>query len=107
MSSFSDSKIKRNDWLLADTCLQPIIALYFESETVIKFYNLDAFFSSSLTDICSFPLGRAPMLRRDCAIWHEHSLIACAILTIFVSLNEYPTKAKSHDRIVNEKHGGS
>ena len=37
-------KIKRNDWLLADTRVrkQPIIALYFESETVIKFYNLEA-----------------------------------------------------------------
>ena len=28
-------KIKRNDWL-------PIIALYFESEAVLKFYNLEA-----------------------------------------------------------------
>ena len=38
-------KIKRNDWLLADTCpKQPIIALYFESETVHKFYNLEALF---------------------------------------------------------------
>ena len=47
-------KIKRNDWLLADTCpqaanhcalcvrKQPIIALYYESETVLKFYNLEA-----------------------------------------------------------------
>ena len=35
--------IKRNDWLLADTCArkQPIIALYFEFETVVKFYNLE------------------------------------------------------------------
>ena len=32
-------KIKRNDWLLVRK--QPIIALYFESETVIKFYNLE------------------------------------------------------------------
>ena len=36
-------KIKRNDWLLADTCPQkPIIVLYFEFETVLKFYNLEA-----------------------------------------------------------------
>ena len=38
-------KIKRNDWLLADTtCVrkQPIIALNFESETELKFYNLEA-----------------------------------------------------------------
>ena len=40
-------KIKRNDWLFADMCpllvrKQPIIALYFESELVLKFYNLDA-----------------------------------------------------------------
>ena len=32
-------KIKRNDWLLTD-----IIALYFETETVLKFYNLEAKF---------------------------------------------------------------
>ena len=31
LSSFSDSKIKCNDWMLA---------LYFESETALKFYNL-------------------------------------------------------------------
>ena len=31
-------KIMRNDWLLGDTCpRQPIIALYFEFETVLKF----------------------------------------------------------------------
>ena len=47
-------KIKRNDWLLADMCpqaanhcalcvrKQPIIALYFDSETVLMFYNLEA-----------------------------------------------------------------
>ena len=32
-------KIKRNDWLLADT---PIIAIYFEFETVLKFNNIEA-----------------------------------------------------------------
>ena len=33
-----------NDWLLADTLVrkQPIIALYFESENVLKFYNFEA-----------------------------------------------------------------
>ena len=37
-------KIKRNDWLLVDTCVrkQPIIARYFESENELKFYNLEA-----------------------------------------------------------------
>ena len=39
-------KIKRNDWLLADTrtpvCKQPIIALYFESKNEPKFYYLEA-----------------------------------------------------------------
>ena len=37
-------KIKRNDWLLVDRCVrkQPIVALYFESKTVLKFYNLEA-----------------------------------------------------------------
>ena len=36
-------KIKRNDWLLrARVRKQPIIALYFELETVLKFYNLEA-----------------------------------------------------------------
>ena len=35
-------KIKRNDWLLADTCQrQQIIALYIECETVLRFYNLE------------------------------------------------------------------
>ena len=35
-------KIKHNYWLLADTCPQPpIIAVYFESKTVLKFYNLE------------------------------------------------------------------
>ena len=33
-------KITRNDWLFADK--QPIIALYFEFKTVLKFYNLEA-----------------------------------------------------------------
>ena len=32
-------KIKRNDWLLAE---QPLIALYFDFETVLKFYNIEA-----------------------------------------------------------------
>ena len=39
-------KIKRNDWLLADTC--PQVAnhcSYFESENKIKFYNLEASWS--------------------------------------------------------------
>ena len=53
-------KIKRNDWLLADTCphclrtrvrKQPIIALYFESENVLKFYNLEARSGSILLEI--------------------------------------------------------
>ena len=35
-------KIKCNEWLLLDTCLQAIIALYFEYENELKFYNLDA-----------------------------------------------------------------
>ena len=36
-------KIKRIDWLLADTCRkQPINALYFEFETTLTFYNLEA-----------------------------------------------------------------
>ena len=36
-------KIKHTDWLLA-TCVrkQPIIALYFKSKNVLKFYNLEA-----------------------------------------------------------------
>ena len=34
-------KIKHNDWLLADTCLQAANhCAYFEFETVLKFYNL-------------------------------------------------------------------
>ena len=33
-------KIKYYDWLLADK--QPIIALYFEFENELKFYNLEA-----------------------------------------------------------------
>ena len=36
-------KIKLNDWLLAETCPgQPIIALYFELENELEFYNLKA-----------------------------------------------------------------
>ena len=37
-------KIKCNDWLLADTCPQAAnrCRLYFEFETVLKFYNLNA-----------------------------------------------------------------
>ena len=34
-------KIKRIDWLLVDTCPQPIIALYFEFGNELKFYNLE------------------------------------------------------------------
>ena len=37
-------KIMRNDWLLADMCPQAANhCALFESETVLKFYNLDAF----------------------------------------------------------------
>ena len=39
-------KIKRNDWLLR-VRKQPIIALYFESENELKFYNLEAGFAAS------------------------------------------------------------
>ena len=35
-------KIKRNDWMLAYVRKQTIIAFYFEFETVLKFYNLEA-----------------------------------------------------------------
>ena len=36
-------KIKRNDWLLADTCPQAANhCALFESETILKFYNLEA-----------------------------------------------------------------
>ena len=36
-------KVKCNDWLLADTCPQSANhCAYFESETVLKFYNLEA-----------------------------------------------------------------
>ena len=36
-------KIKRKDWLLADTCQQAANhCALFESETVLKFYNLEA-----------------------------------------------------------------
>ena len=36
-------KIKRNDWLFADTCPQAANhCAYFESEPVLKFYNLEA-----------------------------------------------------------------
>ena len=42
-------KIKPNDWLLADT--KPIIALYFELENELKFYNLDASIRQSNFDI--------------------------------------------------------
>ena len=46
-------KIKRNDWLLADTCVrkQPIIALYYESENELTFYNLEAKFSCESHEI--------------------------------------------------------
>ena len=37
-------KIKRNDWLFADTCPQAANhCTFFESETVLKFYNLGAY----------------------------------------------------------------
>ena len=36
-------KINRNDWLLADTCpLAANLALSFESDNELKFYNLEA-----------------------------------------------------------------
>ena len=36
-------KIKRNDWLIADMCPQAANhCALFESETVLKFYNLEA-----------------------------------------------------------------
>ena len=34
--------IKHNNWLLAGVCKQPIIALHFEFENVLKLYNLEA-----------------------------------------------------------------
>ena len=53
-------KIKCNDWLLADTYSvrkQPIIALYFEFETVLKFYNLGARALSCYGPHNSLPAG--------------------------------------------------
>ena len=35
-------KIKRNDWLWTHVRKQSIIVIYFELETVLKFYNLQA-----------------------------------------------------------------
>ena len=35
-------RIRRIDWLLGDSCPQPIIALYFEFGNELKFYNLKA-----------------------------------------------------------------
>ena len=60
-------KIKDNDWLLADTsamigCLrtrvrkQPIIVLYFESETELKFYNLEASHIDIMNTFTTIPL---------------------------------------------------
>ena len=57
-------KIKCNDWLLADTCVrkqlisalnfkQLIIALYFEFETVLKFYNLKASYMAYYYFMCA------------------------------------------------------
>ena len=50
-------RIKRNDWLLADTCRvckQQIIALYFELENELKFYNFEAMCWSAVCG-CGIP----------------------------------------------------
>ena len=41
--------------------------------------------------------GGAPRLHATTRLRNERSIIACAILSIFVLLIGYPTKAKSHD----------
>ena len=45
-------KIKHNEWLLADTCVrkQPIIAVYFKFESVLKFNNILACIQLSFID---------------------------------------------------------
>ena len=48
-------KIKRNDWLLVDMC-PPIIALYFEFENKLKFYNLKTRFHILFILHCSHTL---------------------------------------------------
>ena len=46
-------KIKRNDWLLADTCPQAVNhCALFESETVLQLYNLEAWSSISYSSLC-------------------------------------------------------
>ena len=47
-------KINLNDWLLADRCVRkhPLIALYFEFENDLKFYNPKAWSEVHL-NICS------------------------------------------------------
>ena len=46
-------RIKRNNWLLVDmSAKQPIIALYFESENELEFYNFEA---CNITSGYSFP----------------------------------------------------
>ena len=65
-------KIKCNDWLLADMCpqaahirKQPNIALYFQSETVLKFYSLMAWYDSDKADMKMCSLGCIDPLNRE------------------------------------------
>ena len=59
-------KIKGNEWLLADSCLQTrvrkqsIIALYFEFENELNFYNLKAWHVNFLPPgvVCRYFLQR-------------------------------------------------
>ena len=56
-------KIKRYDWLLANK--QPIIALYFEFENELKFYNLEAWSECVKADIKMCSLGSIDSLNRE------------------------------------------
>ena len=51
-------KIKRNDWLLVDTCPQATNRYaFFEFETVLKFYNLEASSSKGFVFIYKYSAG--------------------------------------------------
>ena len=70
-------KKKHNDWQVADTVRkQPIIALYFEVENELKFYNLGpvSFLSASLV-LIFFPLSSRSLhflLLPNCSILSQH-----------------------------------
>ena len=73
--------------LQTHVCKQPIIALYFEFENVLMFYNLEA-----LSDFGTFHIGDHEILRQGCASVQFGQSISCITHTLHSEMKINGTK---------------